>query len=73
MRTTVLLVLLLAGCASREATAPDPEAQKALGERIDHICSLPDADRAVELEKLKKETGMALLCGNKPADQPAGE
>lgn len=73
MRTIAILILLLAGCASRQPVAPDPAAQKALGERIDHICSLPDAERAVELEKLKKETGMALLCGNKAADKPAGE
>jgi hypothetical protein len=71
MRKILTLAILLAGCATAPKKPPstDPEAQKALGQRIDHICSLPPEERAVELEKLKKETGMALLCGNKSAPQ----
>jgi hypothetical protein len=69
MRAILTLTILLAGCASTpKPAAPDPEAQKALGQRIDRICSLPAEERAAELEKLKNETGMALLCGNKPAE-----
>lgn len=69
MRTILIFGVLLAGCATTpKPQSPDPEAQKALGERIDRICSLPAAERAVELEKLKQETGMALLCGNKPTE-----
>jgi len=63
----LLVASLLAsagGCATppRHANGAEPD-QKVLGERITRICALPEAERAVEVEKLKNESGMVLYCG----------
>jgi len=57
-------VIAVSGCAAAPKPADTPaQDSKALGERISRICALPETERAAEIEKMKKETGMALYCG----------
>ena len=63
----VLLVasaLSLGGCATPQKQADVQLGDsKALGDRIGRICALPETERAVEIKKLKQESGMVLYCG----------
>jgi predicted small secreted protein len=65
--TTALILacsLVLSGCgttAPRKADA-GKTTQKA-GQKIESICALPPAERDAQLQKLKEETGVVLLCG----------
>jgi len=65
VRVALFVTLLAAsGCAtSAKHTKTAASDQKALGKRIEHICALPESQRAAEIEKLKKESGMVLYCG----------
>jgi len=59
-------VLLAEGCASpakRGTVSQEAQDQKALGERIQRICALPEPKRTAEIEKLKSESGFVLYCG----------
>jgi hypothetical protein len=68
LRAQFLLIaaaLAIGGCATsaRNDTAQEAQAQKALGERIQRICGLPEAQRAAEIDRLKSESGFVLYCG----------
>jgi len=55
----------MSGCsttASRKPADAGKTTQKARQE-IERICALPPAERDAQLEKLKAETGVELLCG----------
>jgi len=54
--------IFLAGCA-RGAHA-ESETKQAIDERINEICAMPEPRRTTELERLKKEAGVVLYCGN---------
>lgn len=62
-----VVAILLAGCAASPPPSPQiSDEQKALGERIEKICSLPDAaEREAQIAELKKESGLVLYCGGK--------
>ena len=56
--------LVLSGCntaAPRKSTDPGKTTQKAV-QKIDRICALPPAARDAQLEKLKAQTGVVLVC-----------
>ncbi len=65
MQTSVLIVLMalatLGGCMS--ATERAERDRAAVSRRITEICSLPPAEREAALEKLKRESGLVLVCG----------
>jgi len=65
VRTLLLASAIAAGGCTAPQRHTDVQVQdsKALGERINRICALPGKERAVEIEKLKAESGMALYCG----------
>jgi hypothetical protein len=57
-------VLLATACTMPAKRADEPaQEQKALGERIEKICTLPEPERSAQIEKLKNESGMVLYCG----------
>lgn len=64
MRAVVLaaaICISLSGCMSQQER--DEQERAALSKRIDEICSLPAGEREAALEKLKKESGLVLVCG----------
>jgi hypothetical protein len=65
-----VLALALAALASCETAAERRAAENARIEKqaaaeINRICALPEAERAVELKKIKDQSGMVLYCGSK--------
>ena len=69
-KATLLLWCLLI-CLSACETQAQRKAQqsqtltKQAGQEIDRICSLPEAERAAELQRIKDQSGMVLYCGNR--------
>ena len=62
----VASVITVGGCVAPPKPAnPPAQDSKALAKEIDRVCSLPEAERAAELEKIKNEFGMVLYCGGK--------
>jgi uncharacterized lipoprotein YajG len=60
-------LMLLAACATeQQRRAQKNEAIKAqAAQEIRRICALPESEREAEVERIKKESGMVIYCGNK--------
>jgi hypothetical protein len=59
------LLALLCACqtAAQRKAAERATVNKRAADEINRICSLPPAEREVELKKIKEESGMVLYCG----------
>ena len=66
MRKAVLAATIaLVGLAGCKSTTERAERDRvAVARRITEICSLPPAEREAALERLNKESGLVLVCGN---------
>jgi len=56
--------LVLSGCSTAppaRGSDPGKTTQKAL-QKIDRICALPPAERDAQLNELKAQTGVVLVC-----------
>ena len=61
---SVLLTLSLAGCQTETQKARNAELQRPAAGEMNRICALHGEERAVELKKLKEQTGLELFCAN---------
>lgn len=65
VRLTLTMIALLAACTRGiDRPAPEKEVEKGVAAKIDRICKLPTRERDAELEKLEKESGFVLYCGD---------
>jgi hypothetical protein len=61
------VLALFAACqtdAERKA-AENAHIEKQAAQEANRICSLPDAQRELELKKIKEQSGIVLYCGGK--------
>lgn len=62
-----VLLLTVAAMSVVSCLSPQKREQREraeLSRRIDVICRLPAAERDAALERLRKESGLVLVCGN---------
>ena len=57
----VISLAVLSGCMS--AAEREERDRATVARRITEICSLPPSEREAALEKLKKNSGLVLVCG----------
>jgi hypothetical protein len=61
----VVLGIGLVACATpqQRKAVEDATLQREASREINRVCSLPEAERAAEIEAIKAESGMVVLCG----------
>lgn len=66
-RKVALLIaaLTVSACttAAQRRAAENAAIQKEVARETKRICTLPEAEREAELEKIKKESGIVIVCG----------
>lgn len=59
----IAMPILLAACATQHQKSQQNEAiRKRAAQEIARICALPEADRQAEIERIKKESDVAIYC-----------
>jgi hypothetical protein len=62
----VLASALLCGCdTSRGRRAEDAAVRSQVSQEISRICALPEPQRQAEIDRIKQEHGMAIVCPNR--------
>jgi len=58
-----LLCLFIVGCADQDPRkAENAKLRKQVSQEIARLCALPDPERQAQIDKVKAESGMAIVC-----------